>query len=84
MPRWKCMKLPSPNTTTSRSRHWTSAARRPASIFAKWWNSASTPRINTGIAHKEAGVGQVGAGLVRPPKAIFEEALIAYAERYNL
>ena len=43
-----------------------------------------TPRINTGIAHKEAGVGQVGAGLVRPPNAIFEEALLAYAERYNL
>jgi hypothetical protein len=44
----------------------------------------TTPRINTGIAHKEAGVGQVGAGLVRPPKAIFQEALIAYAERYDL
>lgn len=41
-----------------------------------------TPRINTGIAHKDAGVGQVGAGLVRPPMAIFEEALVAYAERY--
>lgn len=41
-----------------------------------------TPRINTGVAHKEAGVGQVGAGLVRPPMAIFEEALIAYAEKY--
>jgi hypothetical protein len=24
----------------------------------------------------------VGAGLVRPPMAIFEEALVAYAERY--
>ena len=43
-----------------------------------------TPRINTGIAHKEPGVGQVGAGLVRPPKEIFEQALIAYAERYQL
>ena len=41
-----------------------------------------TPRINTGIAHKEAGVGQVGAGLVRPPMNVFEEALVAYAERY--
>ncbi len=41
-----------------------------------------TPRINTGIAHKEAGVGQVGAGLVRPPMAIFEQALLAFAERY--
>lgn len=41
-----------------------------------------TPRINTGIAHKDPGVGQVGAGLVRPPMSVFEEALMAYAERY--
>jgi len=43
-----------------------------------------TPRINTGIAHKNPGVGQVGAGLVRPPLKIFEDALLAYAEKYNL
>jgi hypothetical protein len=43
-----------------------------------------TPRVNTGIAHKEPGVGQVGAGLVRPPMVIFEEALMAYAETYKL
>ena len=43
-----------------------------------------TPRINTGIAHKNAGVGQVGAGLVRPPIRIFEDALVAFAERYGL
>jgi len=42
-----------------------------------------TPRVNTGIAHKDAGVGQVGAGLVRPPMAMFEEALVAFAERYG-
>ncbi len=42
-----------------------------------------TPRINTGIAHKLAGVGQVGAGLVRPPMEIFEEALVAFAEEYG-
>lgn len=41
-----------------------------------------TPRVNTGIAHKEPGIGQVGAGLVRPPMAIFEQALVAYAENY--
>lgn len=41
-----------------------------------------TPRINTGIAHKDAGVGQVGAGLVRPPMNVFEDALVAFAERY--
>jgi hypothetical protein len=42
-----------------------------------------TPRINTGVAHKEAGVGQVGAGLVRPPMSLFEEALVAFAEEYG-
>ena len=42
------------------------------------------PRINTGIAHKNAGVGQVGAGLVRPPLKIFEDALVAFAEKYDL
>ncbi|WP_095135318.1 YlbE family protein [Anaeromicrobium sediminis] len=33
------------------------------------------PIINTGIAHKDPGVGQVGAGLVRPPMKCFEDAL---------
>jgi hypothetical protein len=42
-----------------------------------------TPRVNTGIAHKQAGIGQVGAGLVRPPMAIFEEALVAFAGKYG-
>lgn len=42
-----------------------------------------TPRINTGIAHKDAGVGQVGAGLVRPPMSLFEEALVAFADKYG-
>ena len=43
-----------------------------------------TPRVNTGIAHRQAGVGQVGAGLVRPPLEIFEAALIAFAEQYEI
>lgn len=43
-----------------------------------------TPRVNTGIAHREAGVGQVGAGLVRPPMEIFEQALMEYADRYDI
>jgi len=43
-----------------------------------------TPRVNTGIAHKKAGVGQIGAGLVRPPMKIFEEALVAFAEKYDI
>ncbi len=43
-----------------------------------------TPRVNTGIAHKEPGVGQIGAGLVRPPMEMFQEALVAFAEEYGL
>ena len=43
-----------------------------------------TPRVNTGIAHKNAGIGQIGAGLVRPPMEIFEQALVAFAEKYNI
>jgi hypothetical protein len=36
------------------------------------------PIINTGIAHKDPGVGQVGAGLVRPPMKCYEDALEAF------
>lgn len=43
-----------------------------------------TPRVNTGIAHKDAGVGQVGAGLVRPPMEMFEQALVAFAKEYGI
>jgi hypothetical protein len=43
-----------------------------------------TPRVNTGIAHRQAGVGQVGAGLVRPPMEIFAAALVAFADRYAI
>ncbi len=38
------------------------------------------PVINTGIAHKDPGVGQVGAGLVKPPMTCFEDALRAFAD----
>lgn len=37
------------------------------------------PVINTGIAHRLAGIGQVGAGIVHPPMECFEEALKALA-----
>ncbi len=36
------------------------------------------PVINTGIAHKKAGIGQVGAGVVHPPMKCFEDAFEAY------
>jgi hypothetical protein len=39
--------------------------------------SGIQPAINTGIAHRRAGVGQVGAGVARAPLACFEKALRA-------
>jgi uncharacterized protein DUF1116 len=37
------------------------------------------PVINTGIAHRQAGVGQIGAGVTRAPLACFTQALCALA-----
>lgn len=35
------------------------------------------PRINTGIAHKDPGVGMVGAGILRAPEKCFKDAFEA-------
>jgi len=42
--------------------------------------SGVVPVVNTGIAHRQPGVGMVGAGLVKPPFACFRQALLAFAE----
>ena len=50
----------------------------PAGIDArKVVDTGIAPVINTGIAHKDAGVGQVGAGITRAPLECFEGALLA-------
>jgi hypothetical protein len=42
------------------------------------------PVIDTAIAHKEPGVGMIGAGLVTPPMEAFKSALRGYAKKYSL
>lgn len=42
------------------------------------------PIINTAIASKKAGVGMIGAGIARVPIEVFQQALFAYAQKYNL
>jgi hypothetical protein len=42
------------------------------------------PTLNTGIAHKEPGVGQIGAGIVSIPMDLFKQALRKYAEVYGI
>lgn len=41
------------------------------------------PWINTGIAHRKAGVGQIGAGVAQAPLDCFVQALEAFAEAWN-
>jgi len=41
------------------------------------------PTINTGIAHKKAGVGQVGAGTVTFPMKVFRDAFEAYVDKFG-
>ncbi len=71
--------------TVGRNPEWTLPALDftgvPTGIdIRKVMETGIVPTINTGIAHREPGVGQVGAGVVRAPLACFEQALIAFAE----
>jgi hypothetical protein len=56
-------------------------AGTPAGIDArKAVDTGIAPVINTGIAHRDAGVGQVGAGITRAPLACFAQAVAALAD----
>ena len=72
--------------TASRNTDWAipafDFAGTPTGIdIRKVVETGIAPTINTGIAHKEPGIGQVGAGIVKAPLACFEQALQALAMR---
>lgn len=71
--------------TVGRNSDWTipnlDFAGVPTGIdIRKVLRTGIAPVINTGIAHKKPGVGQVGAGIVRAPLRCFERALEGVAE----
>ncbi|MEO8849853.1 MAG: DUF1116 domain-containing protein [Casimicrobiaceae bacterium] len=75
--------------TTSRNAEWTipnlDFAGVPTGIdIRKVLQTGTAPVINTGIAHKQPGVGQVGAGIVRAPLACFEQGLAGLAQRMGI
>ena len=75
--------------TTSRNPDWSIPALDfegvPTGIdIRKVIETGITPTINTGIAHREPGIGQVGAGIVRAPYACFEQALVELGARLNV
>ncbi len=50
----------------------------PAGIdIRKVVDTGILPVINTGIAHREAGIGQIGAGVTHAPLACFVQAIVA-------
>jgi hypothetical protein len=56
-------------------------AGAPAGIdVRKVVDTGIRPILTTGIAHKQAGIGQIGAGLVRVPMACFTQAVTALAD----
>ena len=56
-------------------------AGSPAGIdIRKVVDTGIQPIINTGIAHREAGIGQIGAGITRAPLDCFTQAVSALAK----
>ena len=53
----------------------------PASTSSRSSTRASCRRQHR-IAHKDPGIGMVGAGLVKPPENAFRDAVVAFAEKY--
>lgn len=70
--------------TTGQNPEWTIPALDFAGVpigidVRKVVATGIAPTINTGIAHREPGVGQVGAGVVNAPAACFEQAVTSLA-----
>ena len=56
----------------------------PAGIdIRKVIDTGIEPAINTGIAHREAGIGQIGAGITSAPMGCFSQAVLALAETFS-
>jgi hypothetical protein len=75
--------------TVGTSREWTIPALDGAGVpigidIRLVVETGIVPTINTGIAHREPGVGQVGAGVVSAPLGCFAGALMAFAERMGV
>jgi hypothetical protein len=59
-------------------------AGTPAGIDSrKVVDTGILPIVNTGIAHKEPGIGQIGAGITQAPLACFTQAVSALAEQFG-
>jgi hypothetical protein len=59
-------------------------AGTPAGIdIRKVVDTGLLPIVNTGIAHKAPGIGQIGAGITAAPLACFTQAVTALAQQFD-
>jgi len=75
--------------TWTRSTEWTIPALDHAGVptgidIRRVVETGLAPTINTGIAHRQPGLGQVGAGVVKAPLACFEAGLEALAAKLDV
>jgi hypothetical protein len=60
-------------------------AGAPAGIdVRKVVDTGIRPVVTTGIAHRQAGIGQIGAGIVRVPMGCFTQATLALAQSLGI
>ncbi len=56
----------------------------PVGMDIRFINERSIlPFINTGIAHKNPGIGQIGAGILRAPRECFAQALEDFSDLFT-
>ena len=82
--RGRCTRSRWRGTETTGSRRSASPVRPRAIDARRVVDGAVAPVINTGIAHREAGIGQIGAGIVRAPLACFTAAIEALGRQLEL
>lgn len=69
----RCMRSRWGRAAPTRSPPWISGAAPPGIDLLKVVETGIRPIINTGIAHKDYGVGQVGAGAGQPPGGVLPQ-----------
>jgi len=52
--------------------------------LAKVVRTGIVPVVNTGVAHKKSGIGQIGAGIAKAPMRCFRKAARKFKEEYGI
>ncbi len=78
---WRCTRSRSTSTSSSPSRRLNFRGTPCGIDVRKVIETGILPQINTGIAHKDPGVGMVGAGILRAPEKCFRGCIRGDSEK---